>query len=460
MKQARAWASYTRQILALLLTGWAVTLPVQSAWAQSDVDPWDVSWLPTDRSGERALDQAIDVLLEETGLNGQGQTIRENAQHHSVNPAFALAMFRKEAGFATRGTLAHSNRNPANIVATGECWGEPKGTRCKGIYGERGTDGRFGRYTTLADGIEAFFVLMEREYAGMTLHALISRACPPIECDVSAYVALMETWALEYQSLLLGAIHEQPSFEGAVLDEDESPFWRRGPDEYWHQATLGYNQHMWWTRNNQAHTENTGRWTLELEQPGTYEFYAYIPPLHATSRASRYTVFCAGQTHRVTIDQYAHRNQWVSLGRVRCTAAGDEYVELSDETGEAAFEYEIAFDAVGVRLLKSNGPAKVAPLPPTREPLAQVEPGAPQTTPDSDKPVLLERLWNIGKRLFPLCCGRGVLILVFAVLALVFWDRLPLTPLARPDAVGDRPEPQENWPEPQENRPALSEERD
>ena len=220
MRKANARRTRTGGILALLLLGGlAIAQSSPPVWAQSGADPWDVSWLPDDRRRERALDQAIDALLEETGLHGQGATIRENAQRHGVNPAFALAMFRKEAGFATRGTLAYRNKNPANIVATGECWDEPKGTRCKGIYGERGTDGRFGRYATLADGIEAFFVLMEREYAGMTLHALISRACPPIECDVPAYVALMETWALEYQSLLLGAVHEQPSFEGAVLDD-------------------------------------------------------------------------------------------------------------------------------------------------------------------------------------------------------------------------------------------------
>jgi len=292
-----------------LLIGGSVALPVQCAGAQSSVDPWDVSWLPTARSDKRALDQAIDVLLKGTGLNGQGQTIRRNAQRHRVNPAFALAMFRKEAGFAARGTLAHRNKNPINMVATGACWGEPKGTRCKGVYGEIGTDGRFGRYATIADGIKAFFVLMEREYAGMTLHALISRACPPIECDVPAYVAQMETWTLEYQSLLIGALYKQPGSEGAGLDDDESPFWR-------------------------------------------------------------------------------------------------------------------------------HGPAKSAPSPP-----AQIEPDAPQASSDSNPPVLFEHLWRTGKRLFPLCCGSGALRLVFAVLAFVFWDRLPTSHRGDPAADRDPQEP-------------------
>ena len=206
MKRARLHTNVLRQILslwAITLALWAVLRPVQAAHAQSGVDPWDVSWLPTGRSGERAVDQAIDALLQETGLHGQGKTIRENAQRHGVNPAFALALFRQEAGFAARGTLAHRNKNPANIVATGTCWGAPTGTRCKGMYGEVSTDGRFGRYARMEDGIEAFFLLMEREYAGMTLPALINRACPPVECDVAGYVSAMEEWTLEYQALLL-----------------------------------------------------------------------------------------------------------------------------------------------------------------------------------------------------------------------------------------------------------------
>lgn len=207
-------AAHARQIgriLALLLwSGLALARPVRPAQAQTSADPWDVGWLPDDRRAARALDQAIDAVLEGTGLHGQGATIRENAQRHGVNPAFALAMFRQEAGFAARGTLARSNKNPANVIATGGCWGKPQGARCTGFYGEVSTDGRFGRYARMADGIEAFFALMEREYAGMTLHALINRACPPVECDVPGYVARMEAWTVDYQRVLMDAVHERP----------------------------------------------------------------------------------------------------------------------------------------------------------------------------------------------------------------------------------------------------------
>jgi hypothetical protein len=230
LKQVYAQCKHTRHILTLLVLAALVLVPFTLVQAQSSADPWDVSWLPDDRQGERALDQAIDDLLQDTSLRGQGTTIRKNAQRHGVNPAFALAMFRQEAGFATRGTLAHSNKNPANIVATGECWGEPKGTRCKGFYGEVSTDGRFGRYASMADGIEAFFVLMEREYAGMALHDLISRACPPAECDVPGYVALMEQWISEYQAQLMETICVEAEFGGTVREPRTEVESSRKPD--------------------------------------------------------------------------------------------------------------------------------------------------------------------------------------------------------------------------------------
>jgi hypothetical protein len=209
----RTHAPWTRRwstLILFLIAGWALApLATPVAAAQGSADPWDVRWLPDERRGRRALDQALDAVLEGTGLHGQGATIRENAERHGVNPAFALAIFRQEAGFARQGTLAQRNKNPANIIATGDCWGQPEGARCTGTYGEVGTDGRFGRYASMADGIEAFFLLMEREYAGMALDDLIGRACPPVECDVPGYVARMEQWTVEYQAQLSAAIDEQ-----------------------------------------------------------------------------------------------------------------------------------------------------------------------------------------------------------------------------------------------------------
>ena len=429
--RARRWDA----LILLLLAGWTLaqlaspqlTTPVA---AQGRADPWDVRWLPGDRRGRRALDQALDALLQGTGLRGQGATIRENAERHAVNPAFALAMFRQEAGFARRGTRAHSNKNPANIVATGDCWDQPAGARCEGIYGEVGTDGRFGRYASMADGIEAFFLLMAREYAGLPLDDLIRRACPPVECDVPAYVARMEQWTVEYQAQLIAAIYDPPAPPGALVDDRSPQFWRRGPSEYWHQAAGGYAEHLWWTHNNEQDAENAARWMLELEGPGTYALYVYIPPLHATTRQAHYTITCAGQAHSVTVDQRAHPNEWVSLGQVRCAGTGGEYVELSDETGEAPLEYEIAFDAIAHQRVDGQAPATVTPLPSTPPATADMTRGPDTTSPPrgTERPVLLERLWKTTQTLVPFCCGGGVLFLVLGMLAIVYRDRLPFFP--------------------------------
>jgi hypothetical protein len=193
---------------------------------------------------------------------------------------------------------------------------------------------------------------------------------------------------------------------------------------------------MWWTHNNRETVENAGRWTLDLDQPGTYAFYAYIPPLHATTRQGRYTIYCAGQAYKTTIDQFAHRNQWVLLGRVRCAATQDEYIQLSDATGEEPFKHEIAFDAIGYSRgysrLRGSELDRSTPLPPTRAPSTEThpprEPDTPQTPTVPERPVLLARLWHTGQKLFPVCCGIGILILVLGVLAIVVWGRLPFGP--------------------------------
>ena len=196
----RCFARRSLAALILALTMWA-----SRATAQAPLDPWDTTWLPANRAGRRAVDASIDALLDGTGLEGQGTTIRACAQQYGVNPAFVLAMFRQEAGFAASGTRAHDNCNPLNIIATGDCYGQPAGFKCAGFYGEVSTDGRFGIYARVEDGIRAAFWLLDREYRGLSLHGTISRACPPVECDVDRYTAQIGAWGAEYQATLQAA---------------------------------------------------------------------------------------------------------------------------------------------------------------------------------------------------------------------------------------------------------------
>jgi|YNPMSStandDraft_1061717.scaffolds.fasta_scaffold63298_1 hypothetical protein len=174
--------------------------------AKTTPSPLDVNWIPSD---SQFVANKIDIILDGTGLSGEGGTILQNAQQFGVNPAFALAMFRKEATFAAPGTRAYNNKNPGNIIATGNCRGLPAGSSCIGYYGEISTDGRFGVYPSVADGIKAYFTLLSAEYKPGTSHncsdiaCIVTAYCPPSDCDTSTYISQITQWTQQYQSQLL-----------------------------------------------------------------------------------------------------------------------------------------------------------------------------------------------------------------------------------------------------------------
>jgi hypothetical protein len=189
------------------LTAQAIS-PSPPATCPEIAHPWDTSWLPHDY---REVADQLNEMLDGTGLADQGTLILELSIEYGINPAFALAMFNKEAEFAKQGTRAQRNNNPGNIIATGECRGKPAGTACSGNYGETSTDGRFGVYPSMADGIAAYFKLLDSEYMPGTkrdcesIECIISAYCPPEECETEQYVEQITGWSKDYQCDLLGA---------------------------------------------------------------------------------------------------------------------------------------------------------------------------------------------------------------------------------------------------------------
>ena len=178
---------------------------------QNQTDPWDTSLLQQESS---IVIQRIDDILAGSSLEGQGQAVFLESQTYAVNPAFALAMFRKESSFAAIHTRAYRNRNPGNIIATGNCRGLPSGATCSGNYGEISTDGRFGVYANFQAGIEAYFKLLAREYKPGSkrncadILCVITAYCPPSECDVELYQQQVTQWMGEYQCRLAGKSKE------------------------------------------------------------------------------------------------------------------------------------------------------------------------------------------------------------------------------------------------------------
>lgn len=140
-----------------------------------------------------------------------------------------------------------------------------------------------------------------------------------------------------------------PEFQGTIIDESSGSFILLGPDRFWHEAEEGYQNHLWWTKNNESGIQNSGRWNLGIEKAGSYEVAVYIPLEHATSHQAHYYVHHQGLITEIIVDQARNQNTWDPLGTFEFDGEGQEYIELTDETGEADSEFELAFDAIGYR---------------------------------------------------------------------------------------------------------------
>lgn len=180
--------------------------------------PWDVTWLPNDQASRNRIAAEIDRIVvdpnagsisgEKSGLKGKGATILRYATEsidsnpNGVNPAFALAMFRKEANFAALNTPANTQNNPGNII-------------CTGFYGDTGCTGRFAVFPTMDDGIKAYYWLLTREYKPgssfarkggcKSIDCIIQIYCPPSDCDTNKYISQVSEWTNTYQSRLIKA---------------------------------------------------------------------------------------------------------------------------------------------------------------------------------------------------------------------------------------------------------------
>jgi hypothetical protein len=133
-----------------------------------------------------------------------------------------------------------------------------------------------------------------------------------------------------------------------IVDDLNSGFSKYGTPSYWHEASIGYNGHMFWTYNNQSTIDNYSRWQPNLSTggAGTYAVYVYIPNNYANTTNATYTIFHNGAVDTRAINQNIYYNQWVLLGSFYFSANGSEYVQLVDKTGETAVTKMIGFDAV------------------------------------------------------------------------------------------------------------------
>lgn len=151
--------------------------------------------------------------------------------------------------------------------------------------------------------------------------------------------------SIAFDAVRFVRVGDVPS-NAVAIDDTQDAFQQRGTADFWCEASGGYVDHFWWTRNNQSALDNTARWNLDVEEAGDYEVFVYIPPEHATTTNAQYEVHHDGKVDTVVVNQGEHPNEWVSLGIHGFAGEGEECIFLGDATGEPTNTVDIAFDAV------------------------------------------------------------------------------------------------------------------
>lgn len=132
---------------------------------------------------------------------------------------------------------------------------------------------------------------------------------------------------------------------GLVVDDEGTGAERQGTPKYWYEVGVGYGRHSYWT-NADRKEDNSMRWAPALPFAGRYEVSVYVPPLNSTTEHARYRIVHAGREDEVEVSQRASPKRWVTLGEYDFAATGNEYIRLSDNTGEKFGTCRIAFDAI------------------------------------------------------------------------------------------------------------------
>ena len=167
------------------------------------------------------------------------------------------------------------------------------------------------------------------------------------------------------------------------IDQGSACFATGGP-----AATLrtvddaGANGSLVWTYSTDSASEgNFAHWDLAFAAAGDYEVEVYTDTTYAQSKQASYLVAAGSGRTTVTLDQSAV-DGWQSLGTFAFAAGGAQFVNLGDDTGEAAQE-RLVFDALRVTRVDDagsggggdGGSGSDSPAPPADAGCATTSPG-------------------------------------------------------------------------------------
>ena len=135
---------------------------------------------------------------------------------------------------------------------------------------------------------------------------------------------------------------------GGTLEESDNCF-TRSSSTAWYELAQGSGSHLYYTYVWDKAADVVGTWKLNMVSAGTYKVEAYIQPnIGAMSEQAPYVVRAKGQETTKKIN-LSGKSGWVTIGTFEFAAGGDQYVKLSDASGEPYTDENgkrIVFDAI------------------------------------------------------------------------------------------------------------------
>lgn len=135
---------------------------------------------------------------------------------------------------------------------------------------------------------------------------------------------------------------------GVVIEETDNCF-TRSTSSSWYELSKGSGSHLYYTYVWAKDADVVGTWKLNVTRPGKYVVEAYIQPdVGAMSEKAPYTIRANGVETKLSVN-LSGKSGWVSLGAFDFVKGSDQFVRLTDASGEPYTDTNgkrILFDAI------------------------------------------------------------------------------------------------------------------
>ncbi len=298
-------------------------------------------------------DQIQSFLNERKGVlksyvvdgKSAAQIVCENAARFSVNPRLLLMMMQKEMGLLTDTEPTEGALNWATGCGPG--WASTKGFATNVECGARTLRRNFDRPGSGQETIEG---VMPMNRGTLALYRYTEH--------VEGNKDLFKIWVNYFPQSIATGIPPEIVIDSKTLELTPTikaePACRYG----WASGKKARGNHLLATPNAATPAESTNKaiWRPNLPREGAYRVFAYIPDRDALPWAcapiaarldttnARYTIKHRDGAAEYTLNQTPLHDVWVELGSYYFAAGSDNYVQLSDLTGEQSNTRWVVFD--------------------------------------------------------------------------------------------------------------------